>query len=742
MLFRSKRAKFVVPGRRTAANPESKDTDAGIGRSTQPSGAAGVHGFRVWPFGPSRNDSLGRRAYICAGFLSIAALGVGWLVAPVPSLQRGRDLSTLVLARDGSILRGFLSADGKWRLPVKAAEVDPLYRSMLIATEDRRFAVHPGVDPIAALRALGQLAMHRRVVSGASTLTMQAVRLLERRPRTLAAKLVEMAESLALERRIGKDAILGLYLSLAPFGGNLEGVRAASLAYFGREPSHLSVAEAALLVALPRSPERLRPDRHPEAARQARDAVLARMRDAGIITQNAFEEARAEPVPGRRLPLPFHAPHLARGLHTADPAARAQRTTIDPLLQRQVEALLMREAAALDPQATLAALVIDNRAREVVAYAGNADFASVARRGTLDMARAVRSPGSALKPLIYAMAFDRLIIHPQTLLDDRPRHFGDYAPGDFDGRFQGEVSAAEALQYSLNVPAVAVLDRLGPGRFTSALAAAGVKLRLPVAEAEPGLAIALGGAGISLYDLATLYGALSHGGEIAPPRLRADDPPARGTAIFGPAAAWYVNDILSNAPPPPGMLPTEIGRGRHLAFKTGTSYGFRDAWAVGYDSRVTIAIWAGRADGTPMPGRSGRVTAAPVLFKIADLLGPAPPDAAPPPSGVLRVSRTDLPPALRRLDPAPLEAGKGRDAGGPKILYPPDGAVVAWDGSELPLEAAGGRGPLRWLIDGRPLPPAASHRTLYWRPAGAGFVRLSVIDANGRGARATVRLAQ
>jgi penicillin-binding protein 1C len=327
------------------------------------------------------------------------------------------------------------------------------------------------------------------------------------------------------------------------------------------------------------------------------------------------------------------------------------------------------------------------------------------------------------------------------VLDDRPRHFGDYAPSDFDGRFQGEVSAAEALQYSLNVPAVAVLDRLGPSRFTGALAAAGIRLHLPTAEAEPGLAIALGGAGISLYDLATLYAALAQGGEIAALRARADDPPARGTAIFGPAAAWYVNDILERAPPPPGMLPAEVRRGRHLAFKTGTSYGFRDAWAVGYDARVTIAVWAGRADGTPLPGRSGRVTAAPVMFKIADLLGPAPPSTAPePPGGVLRVSHQDLPAALRRLDPAPFDAGRRRDAGGPKILYPPDGATVAWDGAALPLEAAG-KGPLRWLVDGRPLPPAQPRRTLYWQPAETGFVRLTVIDARGHSARATVRLA-
>jgi len=671
----------------------------------------------------------------------IALVGVGaiYLAVPGPEMQRSRALSGLVLARDGSILRGFLSADGKWRLPVGADQVDPLYRTMLIAAEDQRFAAHPGVDAIAIVRAAGQLASHGRIVSGASTLTMQVVRLLERRSRSVTAKAIEAAEALALERRLGKDEILGLYLTLAPFGGNLEGVRAASLAYFGKEPRHLSPGEAALLVVLPRAPERLRPDRHPEAARQARDALLARLRDKGVISEQSLMEARAEPVPSHRIAMPFHAVHLARALRNDMPETATQRTTIDPLLQKQVEALLRREAANLEPRATVAALVVDNRERRVIAYSGNAEFGSAERHGTLDMARAVRSPGSALKPFIYAMAFDRLVIHPETVLDDRPRHFGDYAPTDFDGRFLGAVSATEALQYSLNVPAVAVLDRLGPSRFTAALAAGGVQLRLPTPTADPGLAIALGGAGISLTDLATLYVALAHDGTVAPLRFRMDEPASRETAIFGARAAQYVGDILCDAPPPPGVPPSELRR-RPLAVKTGTSYGFRDFWAVGYDRDVTIAVWAGRPDGTPMPGNSGRTTAAPVLFKIADLLGPAP---APSRAGnnSLRTSRRDLPPGLRRLEArSPVNSG-GADPGAPKILYPPDGAVVSWDGAEVPLEAAGGRGPLRWLVDGRPLAPATPRRALYWRPEGPGFAQLTVIDAQGRSARATVRLA-
>jgi penicillin-binding protein 1C len=297
------------------------------------------------------------------------------------------------------------------------------------------------------------------------------------------------------------------------------------------------------------------------------------------------------------------------------------------------------------------------------------------------------------------------------------------------------------LQWSLNVPAVAVMQHLGPARFTAALAAAGVRLALPLKEAEPGLAIALGGAGIRLADLVRLYLAFSNGGVVPALHFAADAPPGPGTRLFGPVAAWYVADILRDAPPPPGLLPDQVRQGRHLAFKTGTSYGYRDAWAVGWDARATIGVWVGRADGTPMPGASGRVTAAPLLFAIADLLGPAPATGrSGPPPGALLAPWRELPPHLQRLAPAaPAEAG--RNAAGPHILYPPDGALIEWSGGDLPLEAAGGRPPLCWLVDGRPLPPGEPRRQQFWRPDDLGFVRLTVIDAAGLSARSSVRLA-
>src|SRR6516165_9801593 len=302
-------------------------------------------GYTEFFIGYSPRSRVFRELLLCTLAALIASLAAAlYLVLPPPPLDRSRGASALVLAADGSILRGFLTADGKWRLPVEPEAVDPLYRQMLIAAEDRRFARHPGVDPLAAARALFQLAASGHIISGASTLTMQAVRLLEPHPRSFARKLGEMAKALALERAMSKDEVLGLYLSLAPFGGNLEGVRAASLAYFGKEPARLSATEAALLVAIPRSPERLRPDRHPEAARAARDRVLARMAEAGVISPGALAEARAEEVPRVRLGMPFRAPHLARELRDQQPAALVHRSTIDPLLQRRVEALLKREA--------------------------------------------------------------------------------------------------------------------------------------------------------------------------------------------------------------------------------------------------------------------------------------------------------------------------------------------------------------------------------------------------------------
>jgi penicillin-binding protein 1C len=624
---------------------------------------------------------------------------------------------------------------------VRADEVDPKYLRFLIAYEDRRFYYHPGVDPLAAVRAVGQAVAAGENVSGASTLTMQTARLLEPRPRVMASKLIEMGRALQLEARLGKDAILGIYLTLAPYGGNLEGVRAASLAYFGKEPAHLTEAQAALLVALPQSPETLRPDRFPQTAKVARDKVLARMLAAGVIDEATYRTALAEPSPSTRLPALNEAPHLALRLRLQAPGDLMVKTNIDADLQRRIEVMAARVQGTLEPGAGVAALVVDNAERRVVSYLGSTDFFDDRRFGQNDMVDAVRSPGSALKPFIYGMAFEDLIVHPETVVKDVPMRFGDYAPSNFDHLYRGEVTAREALQLSLNLPAVALLDRVGPARFAQRLSDAGAPLILPDKHAQPGLPIALGGVGTSLERMVTLYAALAEGGVARPLLYRADEKVAEGHQLLSPLAAWYVTRILDETPPPERWLAATNRRNAStVAYKTGTSYGFRDAWALGYNARYTVGVWVGRPDGAFSAGRMGREAAAPILFQIFDQLPRGESAATIPPEGAIVGSTNDLPVNLRRFDPQPgAESGASPQMmAGPAIQNPVDGATLDLENASLVLTARGGALPLRWLVNGKPIDSAPFRRQAEWPPDGKGAARVTVIDGLGRSASASV----
>ncbi len=422
------------------------------------------------------------------------------LVFP-PDLGRYKDRSVEVRAQDGHLMRAYLSNDDQWRLVTHPQDVDPRYLAFLKAIEDKRFDSHWGVDPLAVLRAAGQWITAGHIVSGASTLTMQAERLLEPRPRGLGTKALQALRALQLERRYSKSKILSVYLTLAPFGGNLEGVRAASLAYFGKGPAHLTTAQAALLVALPQSPERMRPDRHPANARQGRDKVLHRLADDGVIDQATLNEALAAPIPDARRPMPLIAPRFADDLFATAKPGEIIRTPIDFEREKQIERMGADEQRWFPDGASMAAIVIENRNREVRAYMGGLDYWG--RAGQIDLARAVRSPGSALKPFIYGLAFDELPLHPETIMLDEPLVFGDYAPQNFDHGFQGMVSVRQALQMSLNIPAVAVLDKLGPVRVAELLKSGGAKLSFPYTHELPGLPMALGGVGISLHRSCT-----------------------------------------------------------------------------------------------------------------------------------------------------------------------------------------------------------------------------------------------
>ncbi|MEQ1715929.1 MAG: penicillin-binding protein 1C [Hyphomicrobium sp.] len=664
-------------------------------------------------------------------------------------LKDTEELSVAVIDRDGKLLRPFTTSDGRWRLPLEQGDTDPRYLKMLFAFEDRRFYAHGGIDARAVLRASLQMVRHGRLVSGASTLTMQVARLVEgKHERTGFGKLRQMARARQLEQALSKAEILRLYLRLAPFGGNIEGVRAASLAYFGKEPKRLSIGEAALLVALPQSPEMRRPDRHPQAARRARDRVLTTAVAAGVISPAEAAKANDEHVPLARLEFPKLAPHLAETEVAANPAANVHKLTLNRDLQAALETLAGKHTGMLGEKLSAAILVADHTTGEILAHVGSAGYLASDRKGAIDMVTAIRSPGSTLKPFIYGLGFEAGLAHPETLIEDRPVRFGSYAPKNFDEDYHGTISIREALSKSLNIPAVRMLARVGPGKLTGRFRRAGIDARFPD-KSEPTLAMALGGTGLSLHDLTQLYSGLARGGDsitlthrygerikvLAQTRVK---PLANAHRLMTPAAAWYVSDILKDAPPPADA------KGGRFAYKTGTSYGYRDALAIGYDGRHVVAVWVGRADGSSVPGLMGRTAAAPILFdafaRISDKRVPLP---APPP-GALQVAAADLPPPLKRWREPGDDAAAGPYLQQPLMIsFPPDRSEIETadlDESALVLKAEGGALPLTWLIDGAPIPSDPHGREAAWLPAGTGFAKLTVIDADGRVDRAAIRV--
>jgi len=582
------------------------------------------------------------------------------------------------------------------------------------------------------MRGAVQLATSGHVRSGGSTLTMQVARLLEPRSnRNISAKLRQIVRAVEIERALSKDQVLVLYLELAPYGGNIEGIRAAALAYFGKEPRRLSLGEAALLVALPQAPELRRPDRFADAARSARNRVLDRFAVPGGVPADEIAFAKSEPAPTVRRAMPLLAPHAAdRAVATAAPGSEV-RLTIDAGLQKNLQELAHERMRTLEhsfgPSVSLAMLEVDNATGEVLARVGAADYFDERRAGQMDMTQALRSPGSTLKPFIYGLGFEDGFIHPATLIEDRPVRYGAYTPQNFDLTYQGTVTVSKALQLSLNVPALAVLDRVGPSRLAARLAQAGASLVLPDGEA-PGLAIGLGGAGIRLSDLVMLYAGIARRGTTLPVTERADGPRNAGAArLMDPVAAWYVGNVLLGTPPP------ESGAPGRIAFKTGTSYGYRDAWSIGFDGRRTVGVWVGRPDGAPIPGLVGRVAAAPILFDAFARSGGAASPLSAPPEGAILTASAKLPPPLRHFQPGRFVDDDAQTR--LHILFPPDGArlELAKSGGNpdpIPLRVAGAVAPLTLLVNGVPV-AGRSPGTGPLALLSPGFARLTVIDGSG-----------
>ncbi len=570
--------------------------------------------------------------------LGSAVLLVAWLCLPKPPLLDGVSFSRQVLDREGRVLRVTLTADGKFRLRTPLAAISPELVQATEWQEDRYFSLHPGVNPVPALRAVWRFCLgggHAR--AGASTVSMQLARLrFGLRTRTVRGKLVQMFRALEFERHYTKAEILEAYLNLAPYGHNVEGVGAAARLYLDKASMELRRQEAVALSVIPQSPARRAP--HVGYENPALDGAQNRFYD-----RRQKEDLAVDPLDRQyhlvAAPRAFPAPHFTTQV-LADPGAGDLHTTLDLALQRSLETTVRRYLAANSARGFVnaSALLVDTRNMEVLAQVGSADFNDPAIDGQVDGTRRPRSPGSALKPFIYALAIDQGLIHPLSLLSDAPRRFGDYDPENFDREFVGPITAADALARSRNVPAVALAAQLRAPTLYGFLRGAGVRL-----EREAGyygLALALGGAEVTAEDLARLYAALANGGQLQPLRRTTDAPVGPPRRVCSPEAAFLTLDMLGKIPPPGFSAPDPSFP---VSWKTGTSHGFRDAWCVGVFDHYVLTIWVGRSDGQGNAGFVGRTAAAPLFFHVVDSLRAA---------GISRPAPRDPPPGanLRRVE--------------------------------------------------------------------------------------------
>lgn len=646
-----------------------------------------------------------KRQIIAAGFV---ALMVGWFCLPI--LPDDADtVSSVLRDRNGEVLHIGSVEDGRIRLPADLDRIDPAYIEALIAIEDQRFYRHIGVDPVAIGRAIKSNLSAGEIVSGASTVTQQLGRQYRPRPRTLPVKMIEAVEAVRLDLRMSKTEQLERYLSRISYGSNIEGIEAASRLWLGKSPRYLSPDEIALLLALPQSPEARRPDRNPVTAKAGRDRVLDRMVVAGLLDADMAAVAKAQPVPTQKNMLPNRdiLAHQTFGDGIS---------TLDAKEQARVARHLADWTRKQPTPVNAAAMIVHGPSREVRALVGTGarDHAG----GWIDMTDRVRSPGSTLKPFIYAMARDDGALDMDSDVRDAPTRFGSYRPENFTRRYHGTVTVREALQHSLNVPAVTALQQVGAARFSAALSAAGPKARGRVGDTTgEGLALALGGTGLSARDLAVLYTALGHGGEAGPLRFKPDAPTGQTYRLMTEDTASAMIDALRGAPVPKGFA-NMSGIGR-IAYKTGTSYGFRDSWAAGLAGDYVIIVWTGRPDGAPRPGATGRGSSAPLLFDIAA-----------PFTAVKRdVATADAPSALQKVaaqtDEGPIILFP---ASGTEVLHSPRGLSISVD-SELPVQL---------FVSGQPIERADG--LAVWTPETPGFYRVSAIDTKGRSTNADIRV--
>jgi penicillin-binding protein 1C len=565
-----------------------------------------------------------RPLHLALGFLLLLATIpiMANLLFPLPVEKLHPPSSTVVLDKDGHLLRAYLAPDEMWRIQVNSSEISPTLKRAVLAYEDHWFYYHSGINPKSILRAAIANLRAGRVVQGGSTITMQVARLMEPKARTFRNKLVEVFRALQLEWKYSKDEILTFYFNLAPYGGNIVGVGAASRIYFNKSPDRLSLGEASLLAAIPNSPNRCRPDLNAATAKQRRDKVLGIMVQRDEITLAQLAEASAEPIPRQRFDLPFTAPHYSDLLVKSNPHAERLETTIDPTIQRLAESTLKGNLRPLLAQGISngAVVVIDNQTQGVLAMVGSYDFFDSANGGQVNGAVSPRSPGSALKPFVYALGLDQGVISPQSMLFDVPVEYSGYKPVNYDETYRGAVTVVEALVRSLNVPAVNLSAKLGFEAVYTLLKESGTTT-LPKPSDYYGLSLILGGCEVTLLELTNAYAGLANGGKFRPYRLLNLQEPPQEKRLLSEGTCFILTELLSELRRPelPAVWEASVNIPK-VAWKTGTSYGKRDAWSVGFTPRYTIGIWVGNFDGKGNPRLVGADVAAPVLFAIFDAL--------------------------------------------------------------------------------------------------------------------------
>jgi penicillin-binding protein 1C len=530
--------------------------------------------------------------------------------------------SQIVLAQDESVLYAFLSSDDKWRMKTELHEIIPELKETIIRKEDQYFYYHPGIDFFAIGRAAFNNVLKQRKTSGASTITMQVARLLEPKRRSFGNKIVETFRAFQLELYFSKDEILQMYLNLVPYGGNIEGVKSASLLYFDRLPAQLSLAQVVTLAIIPNRPTSLALGKNNDYIMQERNRWLNNFKEENIFSKGEINSALIEPLNVKRLKSPSIAPHFCYRMKKMYPDQEIIHTVLNKNIFNKTERITYNYVQRLKKynMHNAAILVLNNETKSIEAYLGSPDFTDREHGGQVDGVMAIRSPGSTLKPLIYAAAFDEGLITPKSIMTDVPTNFGEYMPENFDKKFIGKVSVSQALAFSLNIPAVKILEQIGIPAFTAKLKKAGFR---QIEKDEPylGLSVILGGCGVRLEELTKLFSCFSNHGKMISFKYLKQEQASDTIRIVSPAAAFMITDILTQIQRPD--LPNHYESSYHVpkvAWKTGTSYGRRDAWAIGYNKKYTIGVWIGNFSGEGVPELTGADIATPLLFQLFNSL--------------------------------------------------------------------------------------------------------------------------